>query len=179
MFKTLAAVLVPFLLATSAVQAADYKIEFSLPGFQAPEPGIGPAPFDSAVGSLIFSAPSPSTDWSALKAFDMTIGDVTYSLQDVGFENYGWNTTVVGNLNPQDGLHFGTNDFAFSLWHEEQVVYAFYTSEAASGVWAVSHRPVVITEITASAVPEVQTTAMLLAGLGLLGAAARRRKAAR
>lgn len=177
MYKTLAAAVVPLLLVTSTVQAADYYMEFSLPGFQAPAPDMGPAPFDSAVGSLIFSAASPSADWSALKAFNMTIGDVTYSMQDVGFENYGWNTTVVGNLNPQDGLHFGTNDFALSLWHEEQVVYAFYTSEAASGVWAVSHRPVVITEVTASAAPEVQTTAMLLAGLGLLGAVARRRKA--
>ena len=78
-----------------------------------------------------------------------------------------------------DGLHKpcrGTNDFSFDMFHEEQFIYLFYTSVTAPGVWGISAVPVTITEVTASAVPEMQTFAMGLAGLGLLGAVARRRK---
>lgn len=177
MSNKLGALAIPFMLATSCVQAADYKLEFSVSGFQAPGPGIGPAPFDSAALSLVFSAAAPRSDWTALKDFSLQIGNVSYSLGDVGYQNLTTSTNIQSNLNPGSGPLYGTNDFTFDLFHDEQFVYLFYTSVTAPGVWGVAELPVTITEMTASAVPEVQTYAMLLAGLGLMGALARRRKA--
>lgn len=175
MFKTIAAIAGAFLLTTSAVQAADFKVDFSFSGFRPVEPGVGRAPFENAIGSFVFSASSAQSHWTSLKAFGLAIGDVSYSINDVGFMNISDSTILGGKLDAADSLQSGTDDFAFSVFHNAEGVSLTYSSVNTPGYWYVADQKVTITELR-SAVPEVETYAMLLAGLGLMGAVARRRK---
>lgn len=175
MFKTIAAIAGALLLTTSAVQAADFKVDFSFTGFRPVEPGVGRAPFENAIGSFVYSASSAQSSWTSLKEFGLAIGDVNYSLSDVGFMNGGDSTILGGNPDSAEGLQSGTDDFAFSVFRDQAGVSLTYSSMNAPGYWYVADQKVTITELR-SAVPEVETYAMLLAGLGLMGAVARRRK---
>lgn len=175
MFKKIAATAAAFLLASSVAHASDYKVDFALTGFGPGEADMGPAPFDSAVGSFIFSASSPKSDWTALKAFSMTIGNVSYSLKNVEFRNYGWITNVGGILNTEQYLVSGTNDFSFSVFPDDRGAMVTYSSTSAPGYWTLGDQKITYTELR-SAVPEVETYAMLLAGLAMTGAMARRRR---
>lgn len=174
MFKKIAATAVALLLASSVAHANDYRVDIAFTGFGPGDADSGPAPFDSAVGSFIFSASSPKSDWTALKAFSLTIGNVSYSLEDVGFRNYGYATNVGGILNTEQYLISGTNDFSFTVFPGDQVMFT-YSSASAPGYFTIPDQKFTYTELR-SAVPEVETYAMLLAGLAMTGAIARRRR---
>lgn len=175
MFKKIAATAGVFLLASSLAHAGDYKVDFALNGFQPSEWGVGPSPFESAAGSFIFSASSPNSDWTALKAFSMTIGNVSYSLKDVELRNYGFYTNIGGILNTENNMRSGTNDFTFTVYPGDQGVTFNYSSVAAPGYWGIADQKLTYTELR-SPVPEAETYAMLLAGLAMTGAIARRRR---
>nr|WP_229258200.1 PEP-CTERM sorting domain-containing protein [Duganella margarita] len=178
MFKKFAAVVCSVLLSMSGsmAHANDYKVNFSISGFGATQSGIGQAPFKTAFGSVIFSAASPSSDWDTLKAFSLTIGDVSYSMSDVAFANHA-NYTNVGGLSDENHLDTGTNDFAFSVFHDDETATLTYSSLVAPGFWSSGYRPLTITQVgVVSQVPEPETYAMLLAGIGLLGGATLRRR---
>jgi hypothetical protein len=176
MFKKFAVAVSAILLSMSMAHANDYKVNFSMSGFGPTQPGIGQAPFKTAYGSVIFSAASPDSDWDTLKAFSLTIGDVSYTMSDVKFANYINYTNVGGVLDDENHLHSGTNDFAFSVFHDDDSATLTYSSLSAPGYWATDYQPVTFTQVGGvSPVPEPETYAMLLAGLGLLAMAARRR----
>lgn len=176
MFKKIAAAVSAFLFSISAAQAADYKIEFSISGFNAVAPGMDAAPFDAASGTIIFSASSPESDWDAVKTFSLTIGNVSYSLTDAEFANYGYYTNVGGIPGGENILNSGTNDFAFSVFHDQGSATLSYSSAAGSGIWYRDLQISILPDTATSVVPEPETYAMLLAGLGLMGVAARRRR---
>jgi opacity protein-like surface antigen len=176
MLKKFAAVASSLLLSMSMAHANDYKVNFSMSGFGAVQPGVGMAPFKTAFGSVIFSAASAGSDWDTLKAFSLTIGDVSYSMSDVKFANH-FNYTNVGGLSDENHLDSGMNDFAFSVFHDDSTATLTYSSLVAPGFWSSGSQAVTITQVgMVSQVPEPETYAMLLAGLGLLGGVARRRR---
>jgi hypothetical protein len=176
MFKKFAVAVSAILLSMSMAHANDYKVDFSMSGFGAVQPGMGKAPFKTAFGSVIFSAASPDSDWDTLKAFSLTIGDVSYSMSDVKFANH-FNYTNVGGLSDENHLDSGMNDFAFSVFHDDSTATLTYSSLIGPGFWSSGSQAVTITQVgMVSQVPEPETYAMLLAGLGLLGVVARRRR---
>ena len=61
MFKKIAALAGALLLSTSAVQAADYKVEFTLSGFGAVAPGMETAPLVVTMDTDVRSVKSEKT----------------------------------------------------------------------------------------------------------------------
>lgn len=176
MFKKIAALAGALLLSTSAVQAADYKVEFTLSSFGAVAPGMETAPFSNAFGSVIFSAPTLNSDWDKLKAFSLTIGDVSYTMAETELVNYYYGVSMGGLVNSSPITLSETNDFFLLFYPGEQRASLNYSSVAAPGYWYGETQDVRFTELAVSAVPEAETYVMLLAGLGMLGALARRRR---
>ena len=173
MFKRIAGVVVAAsLLCGASAQAADYRLDFTATNFVSSfYDNSGPAPFNSATGYAIFSADSLGSSWTAVKNFGLTIGNVHYTRSDVGVDLWASGAFVGGLLNDLNGIGSGTNDF----WIDLNTTQSFgfeYTSVSKSGYWESYD-----IKQTVSAVPEPETYGMFLAGLGLLGVVARRRKA--
>jgi hypothetical protein len=158
------------LLCNAPVRAADYRLDFTV-GNMTPTSGTNSAPFDSAIGYAVFSADAQFANWTSLKQFDLTIGDAHYSLSDVGFKLDKTGAFIGGNVDGVDIIFSSTNDFWFDLNSFGSFNFV-YTSKAARGFWGGG-----TVSQTVSAVPEPEALGMYLAGLGLLGFAARRRKA--
>lgn len=173
MFKRIAGVVVAAsLLCGASAQAADYRLDFTATNFVSSNyDNSGPAPFNSATGYAIFSADSLGSSWTAVKNFDLTIGNVHYTRSDVGVYLWASGAFVGGLLTDLNGLGSGTNDFWIDLNTTQSFGFA-YTSVSKSGYWESYD-----IKQTVSAVPEPETYGMFLAGLGLLGVVARRRKA--
>lgn len=175
MFKKIALVAGALWLTTSAGQAATYKAEFTISGFGPVEFGIGPAPFQDAYGSAVFSAASLGADWDQLKEFTLTVGDVHYTLAEAELVNYSFGASIGGILNTSAVLQPEANDFFVLFDPERQGVTLTYSSATGPGYWHGGAPSVTFTELVPSPTPEMETYAMLLAGLGMAGALARRR----
>lgn len=164
--------------ATSAAQAATYKAEFLISGFGPVEFGIGPAPFQEAYGTAIFSAASLNADWDHLQQFSLTIGDASYTMADAEMVNYSFGASIGGIVNTSAVLQPEANDFFVLFDPERQGVTVTYSSATGPGYWYGGSSSVTFTELAVAPVPELQTGAMLLAGLAMVGALSRRRRTA-
>lgn len=178
MFRKIAMVTGALLLATSTVHAATYKAEFSISGFGPVEFGIGPAPFQDAYGTAVFSASSLGADWDELKEFSLTVGDASYTLTDAELVNYSFGASIGGILNTSAVLQPEANDFFVLFDPERQGVAITYSSATGPGYWHGGGSSVTFTEMSLAPVPEPETAGMLLAGLAVVGAIARRRRSA-
>ncbi|WP_338771362.1 PEP-CTERM sorting domain-containing protein [Massilia sp. METH4] len=101
--------------------------------------------------------------------FSVTIDDTSAIGLPSGWGGYGAETSDGTPYLPED------RTFASVLAGVDEIAFTTYTPGFAYGF---TDFDVAVDNITVSAVPEPGTYAMMLAGLGLLGAAARRRKAA-
>ena len=178
MLKNMMAIASAFLFSISAAQAADYKVEFSVSGFGPVAPGMTPAPFNSAFGTAIFSAASPDATWEVLKSFNLTIGNTSYTLADAELGAYPYGNSIGGIPDTWEYLQPGANDFFVIFAPGGQGATLNYSSAARPGFWTAASQSVTFTELAVSSVPELETSAMLLAGLALTGAMARRRRLA-
>lgn len=169
MFKRFSsAVIAALLLCTASAQAADYKLTFTASGFG--WPGV-PAPQNVVTGSFIYSANMGSGLWAELKAVDLTIDGHVYTLAEIKADLFFGKPVIGVPVSGVAGVTQLTDDFYFFPVDH----YFVYAASNRAYVWSTSDVTVFTTQI--SAVPEPETYAMLLAGLGLMGFAARRRKA--
>ena len=174
--KALCTLLVALAFCTSLARATDYRVDFVVSDFVIDSAESAP-PFSSASGSFVFSTDSLFSEWTALKDFQMTLGDQRYTISDVGFESYGYWTLIGGLETGFNGVGSGTNDFYMELyasWRGPRPIIT-YTTAAQPGFWISTSYSRTLTELTA-AVPEPETYALLIAGLGLVGIATRRRR---
>nr|GEU28367.1 hypothetical protein [Tanacetum cinerariifolium] len=175
MFKRLSAGLVAtLLLCTATVQAADYKYtftatDFSYGGF----PGEILPPVEVVTGSFEFSAAELSGQWANIRGIDVVIGSRRYGMNETSVLS-GADFVIISGKNGGFGAASpGENDFVF---HAQYPSWSYLEySEIQSPVWWAGAITTSISDITA--VPEPETYAFLLAGLGLIGAVSRRRKA--
>lgn len=171
MFKRFyGAALAALLLCTASAQAANYKMTFTASGFY--DMGTNP---QIVTGSLLYSAATPYySRWTALTGIDLTIAGHKFSLAEVGTFNYFGGTLSVGGLvTGVNGVSARTDDFYLSVLPGDSTFY--YSLREYPGLFEAATVTKNVTEV--AAVPEPQTYAMLLAGLGLMGFVARRRKA--
>ena len=159
------------LLCTASAQAAEYKLtftasDFTLTWIQAPQ--------NLVTGAITYSAATASDPWTAVTGIELTIAGHTYSSAEVGFISYDYGAQYVGGqVNGVDDARGGTNDFLLGV---APGYFSFmYVSDQSFGFFQPRNLSISVAEV--SAVPEPETYVMLLAGLGLLGVATRRRKA--
>ncbi|MET0320655.1 MAG: PEP-CTERM sorting domain-containing protein [Duganella sp.] len=165
------------LLCVASAQAADYRVDFQVSGFKyfMPDDQLA-APFASAYGSAVFSADALDAHWTALKDFNLVIGDQHYTLADIAYESGAFGATMGGTLYGAGAVFSNSNDFSMGIYPGAHVSVT-YATLGTYGIWYNTSSSQHYTELTAAPVPELETYAMLAAGLGLLGAVARRRKA--
>ena len=173
MFKRLFGVVVAALLLFSAsAQGADYRWDFQVNWF------YGSPPVHSADGYVTFSAASPQGKWTELKDFGLTIGNTHYSMSDVELSYGNGQQSIGASFNGGDTIWTGYNDFWASFDQNGLRALTYSSLNIWGGVWdagSFSSRLSVLP--VAAPVPEPETYAMSLAGLGLMGFVARRRKA--
>jgi hypothetical protein len=161
------------LLATSAVHATPYRIDFNANNFEGILPGYAAAPQSSVSGYFEFTSHDQFTTVDAMTAVGLTIDGHSYTFDQVGHENWGLGHIFGGKLEGPLMAASGTNDFYIyvsPLWDEiESMV---YTSNSANGGWVSYDIDYTLT----SPVPEPSSAALLLIAMGALALASRRRK---
>lgn len=170
MFKRFSSAIAALLLCCASAQAADFRLDFTATNFAMSVWDLGPAPFNSATGHIVFSADTLSSDWTEVIDFDLTVGSAHYKLSDVGVELVADGAFIGGWVNGTRGVQLGTDDFLASF--QPTQFWFRYASKEKIGYWTAQN-----IKHTVTAIPEPETYAMLLAGLGLMGFVARRRKA--
>lgn len=173
MFKRIAGVVAASLLCGASAQAADYRLDFTATSFRPVYESSGLAPFNFATGYAIFSADSLGSNWNAVKDFDLTIGNAHYTRSDVAVQLWTNGALVGGLLSGLGVLIYDTNDFWINV-NTTQSIGLTYASVSKFGYWESYD---IKQTVSAVPVPEPETYGMFLAGLGLLGVVARRRKA--
>jgi hypothetical protein len=176
MFKRFSsAVVAALLLCTTPVQAADYRLDFTVtnfsPVFLIP-PYENDTPFNLATGYAIFSADSLYSTWTALSEFSLTVGDAHYTLSAVDMQFKAGGVYIGAVLSGWTAMYAGTNDFWMELDATNTSTFR-YTSVLKESYWRGDD-----VKISVVPVPEPETYAMLIAGLGLMGVVARRRRKA-
>lgn len=121
---------------------------------------------------------SVTLDGTTVLGIDLTIGSHTYLTSEVQFASWGSDGLLGGVMFPNDAVNYmtwGTNDF--HLWGDFNTLNRWwdfaYTLDGVNDYFISNH--VTVTSMPAP-VPEPETYAMLLAGLGMVGAVARRRR---
>jgi len=166
------AVAAALLLCSASAQGADYRWDFDVHSF------YGSPPVYSANGYVTFSATSPQGKWTELKDFGLTIGNVHYSMSDVELFYNGGPQYIGASFNGVNTIWPGHNDFLASFDQTGLRSLTYSSLNIWGGVWdAASFSSRLSVLPVAAAVPDPETYAMFLAGLGLMGFAARRRKA--
>lgn len=139
---------------------------------------IGPGLFDLLPGNGHYIDLDGSTSNSGLFSNSVNLtGGITYTLSfDLAGSQRGTSETV--------NVIFGSENASFSLNSADPFsTYSMNFTPGASGSYNFSYQNsggdnvgILLDNVSVSPVPEPETYAMLLAGLGLLGFAARRRK---
>ena len=172
MFKRLAGlVTVALLLCASSAQAGVYKLDFTCSDFIASDENFPNAPDAVVSGSFIYYAADATGHWDQLLGIDLTISGHKFTLDEVAKTDFFDMPLVGGKVGGLTGVGDGVNDFILL----PEAVLFIYSTKSTEGSWYSTSPQISVTELTV--VPEPETYAMLLAGLGLMGFVARRRKA--
>lgn len=177
MFKRISsAVVAVLLLCTASAQAADYKLTFTASDFYGGSDATfmtPPAPV--VTGSFVFSAADASLgDWQSVREIDVVVGSHRYGVAE-SQAGYAFGGVVIsGNAGGYGWPSTVEDDFLLAA-DLERIIFAYSDISTSQIIWTTTSVQMSITEVTA--VPEPETYAMLLAGLGLMGFVARRRKA--
>ena len=175
MFKCLSAgIFAGLLLCTASAQAADYKYTFTASDFNyGGFPGEILPPVEVVTGSFEFSAADLSGQWENIREIDVVIGSHRYGMNETSVLLGSESVIIYGKAGGFGSPSPGQNDFIFVA---QQPSYSYLEySEIHSPLWYAGEMESSISQI--NAVPEPETYALLLTGLGLIGAASRRRKA--
>lgn len=176
MIKYASAVLaVSLLFCVSAAQSAQYKFDFSATGAWIGS-HVKPSADSQVSGSFIFTAASVGDTPTTIDAVSLVLDGHSFGLADVGFRPWGYRSLLAGGThNGVNAMAGGTNDFSLHLNLYENEGTFSYTSEVhPSRIWDSTSFTYSYTPL--ATVPEADTYAMLLAGLGVMGLLARRRK---
>lgn len=130
--------------------------------------------------------------WSGVYGFDnrgyatlsqslSTVVGATYSLSFFSRASLAWGNQLRYSFSDYSGsvlvpttMHWLQTTGSFVATSTSTLLQFFFATRPGTGTWRIDD---VVVEQIAAPVPEPETYAMLLAGLGLIGAAARRRKA--
>lgn len=162
------------LLVASAAHAMLITVSFTANNF-VPNTGSTPAPVDPVSGTIVWDAASVNSPINSLTSISLVIDGHTYSLGEIGFENFTNDVFIGGLLNGIRALAPGTDDFFF-FWHfatPTPFEFLYASSVHTQTVWISNTFP----QVTVTTTPEPTTLALLT--LGLLGLAAARRSKAR
>ena len=197
--KTLGAAALVSLVAAPAIAApSQHTFDFTFTNFLATPSGLDTAPYKAFSGSvtatydMALSDDTGIVDAFSLSAPAFSIGEVRFQMiRDLGL-NFGdppIYRIMFGKVLPQTGffpdrindVNHGTEDFAFvisdlsNLNAPTSFTYSRTQDLNTAHGWF-SRKGTVTLGTYVPPVPEPETWAMLLAGLGLLGAAARRNR---
>lgn len=174
MFKRVAALLATSLMLCSAVaQAEQYKFDFSATGAWITS-HQKPSPDSEVSGSLIFTAASLHDTPTSVDAVSMVLDGHSYSLSEIGMSGYGYGTLSLYGTLFGSGMGSGMTDFyIYANSYASDGILSFASPSHSSSFWESTSFTSTYTPL--AAVPEADTYAMLLAGLGLIGVLARRR----
>jgi hypothetical protein len=166
-------------------QAVPVTLQFTATDFYnvCCSPFTNPIPSTPISGTIVWDAADAHSPINSLTSVNMPIDGHSYTLADTGFVTPWMAPTffVLGGA-PYGALSMGFSggiyydDFSLTWSADTLTPQAFsYSSSASHGAWG-SQTFTNFSITTAPAVPEPETYAMLLAGLGLLGFAAQCRK---
>lgn len=178
MFERLACIAASFLLlCASPAQATDYRVDFQISGFWPSSIGGPPAPFPLVSGFAIVTADWPKTMWDEIKDFSFTVGSAQFSADNVEVRYLGHSIAIGGVDDGIFSMRELNNDFMLFLYPDLTATVMYATPEG-EGLFSGANGTVTYTRLPVLPVPEPEAYAMLLAGLGLLSVAARRRRKA-
>ena len=161
------------LLVASGAHAAPITVSFTATGF-VPLVGSNPAPDDPVSGTIVYDASAVNAPIDSLISISLTIGDHTYSLDEIGFVNNGGFAYVGGLIDGVLGSGNFEDDF-WIIWDQTTLLpldFLYATLVDPAGIW--DTQTFGQFSVTSSA-PEPTTFALLALGLLGMAAALRRR----
>jgi hypothetical protein len=157
------AVILSSVCATTSAQAIPITVSFTASGF-----GAG-APTDPVTGSIVYDAASTTSNINSLTSVNLTIAGHTYTLGELGFISPSGTSQFIGGLlNGVDLVMVHTDDF-FLTWNETTLVPSFFFYTTASSSLIPRSSNFTQFSVTAAAVPEPSSLALLLAGAACFG----------
>lgn len=153
-------------LAAGSASAVPITASFTVEGFS------DAAPSKLVSGTIVWEADSPTSPIKSLTSIDLRIDHHTYTLEEVGFDSLGDPSYLIGGkVNGLYNMLPGTDDFALVI-DGTMPRYLTYSSAGSPGQGFTGYR---VTSVTANAVPEPGTFALLGVAFGAIAFVRRRR----